>query len=76
MMKVRFSGDQPFLVQPRAHPSLILGPSESPLRAITASPVRKLLGKIDVQQLARDITEILHSDVQKIMREVADVEHA
>ncbi|KKL69651.1 hypothetical protein LCGC14_2112780 [marine sediment metagenome] len=41
-----------------------------------AKPVRKALNKIDEQQLAREIGEILDSDLRKIMREIANAEHA
>ena len=41
-----------------------------------AKPVCKVLNKIDEQQLAREIGEILDSDLRKIMREIANAEHA
>ncbi len=40
-----------------------------------AKPVRKVLNKIDEQQLARAIGEILDSDLRKLRKESAAVEH-
>ncbi len=39
-----------------------------------AKPVRRAASKIDEQQLAREISEILDSDIRRLLKETSAVE--